>query len=54
MQNIKHETNHVPAVSHFKAGLPYVELYTNVEFYRKHHTLPRHYSMQWVRHDVVA
>ena len=41
------------APSKLKAGLPYVELYMNVEFYRTQHTLPRHYSIQWARHECA-
>ena len=36
-----------------KVGLPYVELYDNVEFYREQHILPRHYSFQLVRHECA-
>ena len=39
--------------SKLKAGLPFVDLYMNVDFYRQQHTLPRHYSMQWARHECA-
>ena len=42
------------AESKLKAGLPFIELYTNVRFYLTHHTIPRHYSMQWARHECAS